>query len=181
MANLARSPVLAHGAVTIALRVKGITDPYELSEAEATMEHAATERLATTNAAADVGRLLLRLSLGLLILLHGISKIRGGPGFVLDIVEKAGLPDPFGYLVYVGEVLAPLLVVIGLWTRAAALVIAINMIVAILLVHTGQLFLLSPEGGWALELQGLYLTVPLAIALLGAGRYSVAGSTGRWN
>jgi putative oxidoreductase len=117
----------------------------------------------------------------LLILLHGISKIRGGPGFILDIVEKAGLPDPFGYLVYVGEVLAPILVVIGLWTRAAALVIAINMIVAILLVHTGELLQISPEGGWALELQGLYLTVPIAIALLGAGRYSVAGIAGRWN
>ena len=100
---------------------------------------------------------------------------------MLDVVEKAGLPDPFGYLVYVGEVLAPLLVVLGIWTRAAALVIAINMIFAILLVHTGQLLQMSPEGGWALELQGLYLVVPIAIALLGAGRYSIGGTTGRWN
>lgn len=132
-------------------------------------------------AMSDIAKLLLRLTLGLLILLHGISKIRGGPGFVLDVVEKAGLPEPFGYLVYVGEVLAPLLVVLGLWTRAAALVIAVNTIVAILLVHTGQLLQMSPEGGWALELQGLYLVVPIAIALLGAGRYSIAGTTGRWN
>ena len=132
-------------------------------------------------ARSDAAKLLLRLALGLLILLHGISKIRGGPGFILDVVEKAGLPEPFGYLVYVGEVLAPLLVIVGLWTRAAALVIAINMVVAILLVHTGQLLQLSPEGGWALELQGLYLVVPIAIALLGAGRYSMGGADGRWN
>jgi len=132
-------------------------------------------------ARSDTAKLLLRLALGLLILLHGISKIRGGPGFILDVVEKAGLPHPFGYLVYVGEVLAPLLVTLGLWTRAAALVIAINMVVAILLVHTGQLLQLSPEGGWALELQGLYLAVPIAIALLGAGRYSLGGVNGRWN
>lgn len=129
----------------------------------------------------DTAKLLLRLALGLLILLHGISKIRGGPGFILDVVEKTGLPEPFGYLVYVGEVLAPLLVIVGLWTRAAALVIALNMVVAILLVHTGQLLQLSPEGGWALELQGLYLVVPIAIALLGAGRYSIGGAGGRWN
>ena len=51
----------------------------------------------------DVAKLVLRLTVGLLILLHGISKIQGGPGFILDIVEKAGLPDPFGYLVYVRE------------------------------------------------------------------------------
>ena len=133
------------------------------------------------SAMSDTAKLLLRLALGVLILLHGISKIRGGPGFVLDVVEKAGLPDPFGYLVYVGEVLAPLLAVLGIWTRAAALVIAINMIFAILLVHTGQLLQMSPEGGWALELQGLYLVVPIAIALLGAGRYSIGGTTGRWN
>ena len=129
----------------------------------------------------DVAKLVLRLTVGLLILLHGISKIQGGPGFILDIVEKAGLPDPFGYLVYVGEVLAPILVIVGLWTRVAAVVIAINMIVAVLLVHTGQLLQLAPEGGWALELQGLYLAVPIAIALLGAGRYSVGGVDGRWN
>ena len=129
----------------------------------------------------DVAKLVLRLTVGLLILLHGISKIQGGPGFILDMVEKAGLPDPFGYLVYVGEVLAPILVIVGLWTRVAAVVIAINMIVAVLLVHTGQLLQLAPEGGWALELQGLYLAVPIAIALLGAGRYSVGGVNGRWN
>lgn len=132
-------------------------------------------------AMSDTAKLLLRVALGALILLHGISKIRGGSGFILDTVEKAGLPAPFGYLVYVGEVLAPLLVIVGLWTRAAALVIAINMLVAILLVHTGQLLQLSPEGGWALELQGLYLLVPVAIALLGAGRYSMGGRYGRWN
>jgi putative oxidoreductase len=129
----------------------------------------------------DLAKLLLRLAVGVLILLHGVGKIRGGPGFILDIVEKAGLPNPFGYLVYVGEVLAPLLVIVGLWTRLAALVIAINMVFAIALVHTGELLQLSPTGGWALELQGLYLVVPIAIALLGAGRYSIGGAAGRWN
>ena len=129
----------------------------------------------------DIAKLLLRLTLGVLILLHGISKIRGGPGFILDIVDKAGLPVPFGYLVYVGEVLAPLLVIVGLWTRLAALVIAINMIVAVALVHLGQLFTLADTGGWALELQGLFLVAAVAVALLGAGRYSIGGNFGRWN
>jgi putative oxidoreductase len=129
----------------------------------------------------NVARLLLRLILGALILLHGISKIRGGPGFILDIVDRAGLPEPFGYLVYVGEVVAPVLVIIGLYTRLAALVIAINMIVAILLVHVSQFFTLADTGGWALELQGLYVVVALCVAMLGAGRYSIGGISGRWN
>jgi putative oxidoreductase len=130
---------------------------------------------------ADTGKLILRLALGLLILLHGMAKVMGGVGGILGTVTKAGLPEAFGYLVYVGEVLAPLLLIVGFWTRPAALVIAINMVVAVFLVHVGQLFQLSQQGGWALELQGMYFFTAVAIALLGAGRYSVGGATGRWN
>ena len=131
--------------------------------------------------AMDIGQLLLRLVLGLLMLLHGYGKIMGGPGPILDLVDKAGLPNALGYLVYVGEVIAPILVIAGIWTRVAAFVIAINMIVAVALAHTGQLFSLSPQGGYALELQAFYLAVAIAIALLGAGRYSAGGIAGRWN
>jgi putative oxidoreductase len=81
----------------------------------------------------------------------------------------------------VGEVLAPILVVIGFLTRPAALVICINMIVAVYLVHASQIFTLNNTGGWALELQGMYFFTGLAIALLGAGRYSVGGTASRWN
>jgi hypothetical protein len=86
-----------------------------------------------------------------------------------------------GYLVYVGEVVAPLLILVGLFTRAAALVVVINMIVALLLVHTSQFFTLNNTGGWALELQGLYLGAAVAVALLGAGRYRIGGAAGRFN
>jgi putative oxidoreductase len=74
--------------------------------------------ITTSDATQDTAKLLLRVVLGFVILLHGISKIKGGPGFVLDVVDKAGLPHPFGYLVYVGEVLAPVLMIVGFWTRA---------------------------------------------------------------
>lgn len=130
----------------------------------------------------DLGRLVLRLVLGALILIHGIGKVQGGIGFIVDIVSKTGLPGAFGYLVYVGEVIAPILLIVGLWTRLAALVVAINIVVAVLLVHLNQFFTLAPDsGGWALELQGMYFFVALAIALLGAGRYSLGGIYGRWN
>ena len=55
------------------------------------------------------------------------------------------------------------------------------MIVALLLVHTAQFFTMSQTGGWALELQGFYLATAIAVALLGAGRYSVGGLAGKWN
>lgn len=138
----------------------------------------------TTNripATGDAGKLVLRVVLAILLLFHGVSKLIGGVGFVAGMLAKAGLPAGLAYLVYLGEVLAPLLILVGLFTRIASLVVAFNMIVALLLVHTGQFFTLADTGGWALELQGMYLGSALALALLGAGRYSVGGAGGRWN
>jgi putative oxidoreductase len=138
----------------------------------------------TTNrfpAAGDAGRLVLRAVLAILLLFHGVSKVIGGVGFVTGMLAKVGLPTGLGYLVYIGEVVAPTLILIGLFTRVAALIVVVNMIVALLLVHTGQFFSLSDTGGWALELQGMYLGSAVALALLGAGRYSIGGAGGRWN
>jgi putative oxidoreductase len=129
----------------------------------------------------DLGKLILRISLGVMILLHGISKLMGGVDGIVGMVEKSGLPGVFGYLVYLGEVLAPLLLIVGLWTRLAALVIVGNMVVAVVLVHMADLFTLTKQGGWALELQGMFLFTALALALLGAGRFSVGGAHGRFN
>ncbi|HWV62659.1 MAG TPA: DoxX family protein, partial [Oxalicibacterium sp.] len=76
----------------------------------------------------DLGKLLLRVVLGVLILLHGISKIMAGPAFVISTATQAGLPAAIGYLVYLGEVVAPILLIVGLWSRLAALIIAGNML-----------------------------------------------------
>ncbi|HEX2531839.1 MAG TPA: DoxX family protein [Burkholderiaceae bacterium] len=132
-------------------------------------------------AADDAGKLILRVALAALLLFHGFSKVAGGIGFVTGMLVKIGMPEAFGYLVYVGEVIAPLLILFGIWTRAAALVVAVNMVVAVLLVHTAQFFTMSQTGGWALELQGMYFIAAIVIAFQGAGRYSVGGPAGRWN
>ena len=129
----------------------------------------------------DLGKLILRAALAAMLLFHGISKMQSGIGFVADMVAKAGLPAIFGYGVYIGEVIAPLFMLAGLYTRGAALVVAVNMVFAVLLVHTSQFFTLNETGGWALELQAMFFFAALAIALLGAGRYSVGGVHGRFN
>ncbi|MGZ8303784.1 MAG: DoxX family protein [Telluria sp.] len=135
----------------------------------------------TTAGSDDLGKLVLRSVLAILILFHGFAKLTGGVGFITGMVSNFGLPPVLGYGVYVGEVVAPMLVLFGVWTRPAAAVIAINMIVAIGLVHMGELTQLNKTGGWQLELQGMFLFGAVAVALLGAGRYSVGGINGKWN
>ncbi|GAA6120350.1 DoxX family protein [Acidovorax sp. FG27] len=129
----------------------------------------------------DAGKLVLRLAIGVLVLLHGIYKLQAGVGFIAGMLEKAGLPSVLAYGVYVGEIVAPVLLILGLFTRAGAAIIVVNMLVAFGLVHMADLFALTKQGGWALELQGLYLFGALAVMLLGAGRYSVGGAYGRFN
>lgn len=129
----------------------------------------------------DLGKFILRATLAILIIFHGISKIFNGPGYIVGLVSNAGLPPAIAYLVYVGEVLAPILVLLGVWARLGALIIVINMLFAFSLVHSKQLLTLSSSGGWGLELQGFYLFIALAVVLLGAGRLSFGGKAGRWN
>jgi putative oxidoreductase len=130
----------------------------------------------------DTGKLVLRVALGALILLHGISKLNAGVGFISSTLAAHELPGALAYLVFIGEILAPVLLIAGIYTRPAAWVVVINMLFAIWLVHTRTLWTLdSNTGGWALELQGMYLFGALAIAFFGAGRFSLAGSGGRMN
>ena len=129
----------------------------------------------------DTGKLILRLALGILILLHGIAKLSSGVSGVGGMLASHGLPSALAYLVYVGEIVAPALVIIGFYTRPAAWIIAINMVVAIWLVHLKELTVLGKNGGWALELQGMFLFTAIAVAFLGAGRLSVGGAAGKYN
>ena len=121
----------------------------------------------------DAGKLLLRITVGVLILLHGIAKITKGVEGIEGMLTAHGLPAFIAYGAYIGEVLAPMLLIIGFYSRIAALVIAFNMVVAIALAHANELFQLGKQGGWALELQGMFLFTALAIALIGPGRLGI--------
>lgn len=121
----------------------------------------------------DLGLLILRLALGILILLHGIAKLLHGVGGVEGMLANAGLPTVLAYGVYVGEVVAPLMVILGFHARLGGVIIALNMLFAIGLAHAHQLYQLTSHGGWQLELQGMFLFTAIAIALLGPGGFSI--------
>ncbi len=122
---------------------------------------------------ADLGKLIVRLTLGGLLLFHGIAKLFHGVGFIEGQLASHGIPAFFAWGVFIGELLAPLMVILGYQTRIGALLIVFNMLVAIALVHSHELMALSSNGGWALELQGFFLFIAIAVIFLGPGRYKL--------
>ncbi|ABD68663.1 DoxX [Rhodoferax ferrireducens T118] len=113
-----------------------------------------------------VGFFILRWTVGGLMLLHGVSKLMHGLGPIEGMLVSSGLPAFIAYGVLIGEVVAPLFVLANRFVAPAGLVMAFNMVVAVALAHTAQIFTLGKSGGWALELQGLYFFGSLAIALM---------------
>ena len=122
----------------------------------------------------DFGKLVLRVTLGILVLLHGIAKLKTGVGDMAPMLGGAGLPAWVAYGVYVGEVLGPIMVILGLFARTGAFFIFVNMIFAVVLVHLGDVMTLGKEGGWALELQGMFLFTALALLFMSPGRYAIS-------
>lgn len=121
----------------------------------------------------EVGKLILRVTVGLLILFHGIAKIMHGIDPIQAMVQGAGLPAVLGFGVYVGEVLAPVLLIIGFYARIGAALVAINMLAAILLAHRQDILGITPHGGYALELQVMYMFAAISLFLMGPGRHGI--------
>ena len=128
----------------------------------------------------DIGKLVTRLGVGVLLLLHGVHKLLTGIAPIKEMVVAHHLPDLLAYGVYLGEVVGPILVILGLFARVGGLLIAIDMVVAIALAGLAGIVRLNDMGGYALELEMLYLLGGLSVALLGAGRLG-ANIGGRWN
>ena len=120
----------------------------------------------------DTGRLILRLCVGGLMLFHGVAKIMhpASLDFISGMLTANDLPVFLAYAVYIGEVVAPLMVIVGYQARIGALLIAVNMLFALFLAHTGDFFSLSEHGGSAIELQLFYLLSATAVVFLGSGR-----------
>jgi len=118
----------------------------------------------------NIGLLLLRVSLGGLFLLHGINKVQNGVEGMKGMMTANGLPALMAYGVYVGEVLAPILIIVGIATRPAALTIAFTMVIAIYVAHSGDVFELGKHGGSKIELPLLYLFGSLALCFTGSGK-----------
>ncbi|MEO6996260.1 MAG: DoxX family protein [Lacunisphaera sp.] len=127
-------------------------------------------RLEFIPANSDLGLLVLRVVFGgSLLFLHGWGKL-------LNLVnDRTSFPDVIGIghvptllLAIFAEVVCSTLVVVGAFTRMAAVVIGVNMSVAFFIVNSARLK--GPTNG---ELPFLYLTAAVVLLVAGAGKYSI--------
>ena len=111
---------------------------------------------------------VLSIGLGILLLFHGVDKAMNGTDFIAKMLGDYNLPysEYLVYGVFVGEIIAPIMLIAGQYIRIAGAIIAFNMLVAIFLVHQGDLFSLGEHGAWSIELPMLYLIGGLSLALL---------------
>lgn len=133
------------------------------------------------NSLQPLGLLALRIALGVIFLTHGYPKLAHLGAGMQGFFVQHGLPGYFVYISGALEVFGGALLVLGLFTRPAALLLAIEMGVAIWKVHSLKGYLAVHEYEYPLTL----LTACFALATVGAGTFSLdqplfEGGGGRW-
>lgn len=128
----------------------------------------------------DLGILISRIAIGGPMLVYGINKLIHGIGFIKDIIVSIGLPSFFANGVFVGEIISPIMIILGLRIRLAGVVFAINCLTAICLAQSSNIFKLNEFGGWAVELLVIYMLIGLSFLFMGAGKYAVS-TNNKWD
>lgn len=134
----------------------------------------------SSNTTAPLGVLLLRLSLGVMFIAHGLLKvlvftIPGTVGFF----ESVGYPGWLAYPTIAAEIGGGLLLLLGVWPRLVAVAL-LPLLIGAMSVHTGNGWVFSaPGGGWEYPL-GLVIATAVQ-ALLGDGPYTLVPTPEREN
>jgi putative oxidoreductase len=130
----------------------------------------------------DVALLVLRVVLGIVFFPHGMQKLLGwfgGPGFsgmMGMFTDKMGIPAVFAFLAIMAEGLGCLGLITGLLTRVAAFGIAVNMAVAVYLLHFQHGFFMNWFGnqkGEGYEYHLLVIAIAVALMIRGGGKWSI--------
>ncbi|MEX2232465.1 MAG: DoxX family protein [Cyclobacteriaceae bacterium] len=129
----------------------------------------------------DLAKLILRITCGGLLILHGSNSAIHGIQHVKDMVRNAGLPEFIAYGNLVGEVIAPVFMIIGYKARIAALAVAFNMLLSVLIAHCDIMFARNDFGGWMIELNVFYMMTAVVVFFAGSGKYSLSKGQGKWD
>jgi putative oxidoreductase len=130
----------------------------------------------------DLAKLITRVTVGVLILLHTWAVINGELA-IRDTLARWGLPVALAWTAVIFEGIAPIMVILGVYARIGAWMMTFWMVMAFLLAHidTSHIFEMGPLGvGWRVEGPFFFLALSFVVALQGAGRYGL-NIGGRWN
>jgi len=125
---------------------------------------------------APYAALVLRVTLGALFLAHASLKLFVfTPAGTAKFFGSLGMPGEVAYLVIAVEVLSGIALILGVWTRYAALAGIPILLGAIFTVHgAAGFFFTNPKGGW--EYPAFWAIALVAQALLGDGAYALRPS-----
>jgi putative oxidoreductase len=129
----------------------------------------------------DAAKLIVRITCGGLLLLHGSHSLIYGIDHVKTMLRDSGLPEFIAYGNLVGEVMAPVFMIAGYKSRIAALIVAFNMLMTVVIAHRDIAFVRNDFGGWMIETNVFYLMTAMAVFFSGAGKYSLSRGSGRWD
>ena len=123
----------------------------------------------------DFAKLFLRTSIAVLMLMHGICKIKNGVDDIQQWIVEMGLPSVLGYGVYIPEIVAPLCLIAGIYVRSASFVLLMNMFVALFYLYTKGYapFSVDAYGWFHAEVDILYIIIFCALIFLGGGKYAL--------
>lgn len=119
----------------------------------------------------NFGLLLLRLLLGICVLFHGFAKIKSGVGGVAKMLVAKDIPEFIAYGVYIGEVVAPIMIILGLYTRFASLILIGTCSVILYVGYADSLLITNSFGGLEPEIVYLYLGGAFCLFFCGGGKF----------
>lgn len=121
----------------------------------------------------DLGLLFARLGLGICLIMHGVHKISQGIEGVKAALANHGIPEFIAYLAYIGEFVAPILLILGVFSRIGAVLVLGTVGFILYVAHFPNLFELTQYGGFAAEIVFLYSAIALCILCCGSGKYAI--------
>jgi len=124
----------------------------------------------------NTGAFILRVSLGITLLAHGLLKLLVfTPAGTVAYFESLGIPGFVAYLTIGGEVLGGIGIFLGVYTRLAA-ALSLPILLGATWAHLGNGWVFSNQGGgW--EFPALLVVIAAAVAIQGAGRFALRGES----
>lgn len=135
----------------------------------------------------NLATLFLRLALAVVMFPHGAQKMLGwfggnGISGTLGFFGSLGIPEPLGMAIIIIEFFAPILLVLGFFTRISALAILCIQAAAAFTIHLPNGFFMNWSGtqkGEGIEFFILSIACSLALVLVGAGAWAIDGLVAR--